>query len=356
MIFDSLQESSITDDENDNEQDPTEEMNKKKTELCSICTKNFGRNTVRPVNHSCNKCVDCNNRTYTDIISHISDTHQCSICQKIFRSRSIRDHHMMSEHNHIENLECTICKKKCKSKKGLAGHMKKYHNENNKPCSVCNKTFRSIKYLEEHNEKCGRRTQCLVCYENFTSRDLKMEHIASSHKEVKIHYCSKCSAKFLLQQTLKNHISNIHEKVSVECSICGKNNLSKKSLKRHILHVHEGKKTIRYKCSLCSYTSTQKFVLKNHTETVHEGKTYQCPHCTQEFNSQNKLEGHIALTHDKTKLFSCSICSKEYRVKRYLSEHILLVHEKKINHLCPLCGHVSSNSGVLKSHMKFKVI
>ena len=80
---------------------------------------------------------------------------------------------MMSEHNHVENLECTICKKKCKSMKGLKGHKKKFHKENNKPCSICNKTFSSDKYLKEHMDKCGKRTQCLVCNENFTTRALK---------------------------------------------------------------------------------------------------------------------------------------------------------------------------------------
>ena len=261
---------------------------------------------------------------------------------------------MMAEHNYFENLECSLCKIKCKTKKGLEGHMKTYHNDNIKPCSICNKTFKE-RYLKEHMDKCGKRTQCLVCNENFTSRPLKMEHIISTHKEVKIHYCSQCTAKFLLHTTLKKHIP-IHEEGSVECPICGKSKISKRGLKMHISHVHEGKKQKRYKCSICNYTTTQKFILRTHTETVHEGKRYQCSHCNKEFDSPSRLNGHIAFTHDKSKLFSCSICGKGYIVKTSLSEHIAIVHEKKANHLCSVCGHASSTSNALKSHLKFKVI
>ena len=320
-----------------------------------ICTKNYGRNViVRPENHFCNRCVHCN-RTYTDIISHISDVHQCSICQKVLKSRQTRDYHMMSEHNHVENLECTICNVKCKTRKGLERHNEICHDETDKPCSICNKTFRS-RYLKEHVDKCGKRTQCLVCNENFTTRALKMEHIISTHKEVKIHYCSQCTAKFLLPVTLKKHML-FHEEDSVECPICGKSKSNKRYLKIHISNVHEGKKkNKRYKCSLCNYTTTQKFILRTHTETVHEGKRYQCPHCTKEFDSPTRLNGHIALTHDKSKLFSCSICGKGYIVKTSLSEHIAIVHEKKANHLCSICGHASSTSNALKSHLKLKVI
>ena len=79
---------------------------------------------------------------------------------------------------------------------------------------------------------------------------------------------------------------------------------------------------------MCDYISTQKWCLDSHIESVHEGKVYQCSYCGEVFKTNERLEGHIALTHDRTKLFTCSICSSGFRSKGKLKEHVSFVHEK----------------------------
>ena len=49
----------------------------------------------------------------------------------------------------------------------------------------------------------------------------------------------------------------------------------------------------------CDFSHTQKRGLSQHIEAVHEGKTYECSYCEEVFQSSRKLEGHVALNHDR---------------------------------------------------------
>ena len=49
----------------------------------------------------------------------------------------------------------------------------------------------------------------------------------------------------------------------------------------------------------CDFSHTQKRGLNQHIEAVHEGKTYECSYCEEVFQSSRKLEGHVALNHDR---------------------------------------------------------
>ena len=76
-----------------------------------------------------------------------------------------------------------------------------------------------------------------------------IEHIASTHENVKLYSCSVCQSRFLLEKSMKNHVAFEHEKrISNVCSFCGKNFMNKTVLRNHIAQVHEGKKKMRYNC------------------------------------------------------------------------------------------------------------
>ena len=87
--------------------------------------------------------------------------------------------------------------------------------------------------------------------------------------------------------------------------------------------------------------------------SVHERKIFQCLNCSEEFNTKNKLERHIAQKHDRSKLFKCSLCDSAFVQEKHLLDHVAFVHEKKISNLCSLCGKNFRTQGELKKHIKY---
>ena len=119
-----------------------------------------------------------------------------------------------------------------------------------------------------------------------------------------------------------------------------------------VVYVDNPQLQIEYKCFHCDYSSTLKKFLESHISSVHEGIVYQCPTCNEEFKTKLKLNGHFAMTHDRSKLFQCSQCERAYVSEKKLMEHIGFSHEKTIMNLCSLCGVNCSTKSGLSSHMK----
>ena len=65
-----------------------------------------------------------------------------------------------------------------------------------------------------------------------------------------------------------------------------------------------------------------------HIEHVHEGKRYQCSDCGEVYDSLTKLDTHIGLAHDKTKLFECPTCKATYASAKTLNKHVAFVHNQ----------------------------
>ena len=323
-----------------------------------------------------------------------SDT--CNVCLKQFESKQHLEDHITTAHtlpDFRKRLRCVICniyfKRKNKDKSTLVKHMKSEHNVGYK-CPICQMQQPSLSTLnqhkiQEHNSavkikylcpKCGKEfihkrkyeqhvskiscnytgRKCPICEEKIESMSLKIDHIATKHKDIKLYDCSECSSRFITQNGLKRHISFVHRKnVGNICPTCGKTYRSISVLKDHISYMHEGKVKPKLKCSLCeesySHSIFGKQALENHM-SVHEGKIFQCSNCNMEFNSKNKLEAHIAKEHDRSKLHKCAHCDSGYLTKTALLSHIAFVHEKTIGNICPHCGRNCINKGVLKQHVR----
>ena len=142
------------------------------------------------------------------------------------------------------------------------------------------------------------------------------------------------------------------ERIPQTCHICSKTFSSVSAVNNHIKYIHQGKKKPRYQCELCEYSHCLKSGLKIHVESVHEGRKHICSYCGEEFNTQKKLDGHIAFNHDRSKLFKCPFCDAEYRFEHYMKDHIAYVHEKKVKHVCPQCGQSCLNQGDLNFHIR----
>ena len=64
-------------------------------------------------------------------------------------------------------------------------------------------------YLPTLLKGCGsgwKENKCTICKENFPSRSVTMEHIASKHKDFQLSKCSVCDTKFLTEKSLNYHM------------------------------------------------------------------------------------------------------------------------------------------------------
>jgi uncharacterized Zn-finger protein len=80
--------------------------------------------------------------------------------------------------------------------------------------------------------------------------------------------CKLCDAKFK-RTSLKRHVETIHEGKKYECHICNEDFTSKPSLKLHVSSIHEEK---TFECTVCSASFTQRGNLKRHIVSIHEGE------------------------------------------------------------------------------------
>ena len=134
--------------------------------------------------------------------------------------------------------------------------------------------------------------------------------------------CKLCDFKTNVRIDFINHVKTAHGGKQFQCSECSMQFTNDGNLRRHISGMHEEK---QIKCFLCDYKTNVKHLLDEHFQVVHEGIPFQCPQC--DFQA---------------------------KWKSALSHHVTNVHKKDKEHLCPHCGHIASNKGNLKLHIKKK--
>ena len=179
--------------------------------------------------------------------------------QQVFVTSFTLDLHMKANHKERQSVICSICKVELRDKYSLKKHMSTVHGESKNLCTTCGKKFKAKDYLKKHMLKgCGsgwKENKCTICKENFPSRSVTMEHIASKHKDFQLSKCSVCDTKFITEKSLNYHMIEKHEDSTEThiCPFCGKHYAIKQKLSNHIATVHEGKyKKTRYSCTICS--------------------------------------------------------------------------------------------------------
>ena len=130
-----------------------------------------------------------------------------------------------------------------------------------------------------------------------------------------------------------------------------------------------------FSCQYCPLSFDAKSHLASHlvshensTSTSPAEKPYQCPQCTESYDSSRQLNMHMKKTHqaavmqvvEKEKLFKCDECGKSFQQEHHLGVHVYLKHltdemlgitENGGTFPCAHCGRVFEYKHLLKSHM-----
>uniref|UniRef100_A0AAG5CQI7 C2H2-type domain-containing protein n=1 Tax=Anopheles atroparvus TaxID=41427 RepID=A0AAG5CQI7_ANOAO len=191
----------------------------------------------------------------------------------------------------------------------------------------------------------GRKYQCKMCPQIFTSKaDLQL-HTQIHMREAKPYKCSQCNKAFANSSYLSQH-TRIHLGIKpYRCEICQRKFTQLSHLQQHI-RTHTGDKPYKCRHSGCLKAFSQLSNLQSHSRCHQTDKPFKCNSCYKCFSDEPSLLEHIPKhkesKHLKTHI--CQYCGKSYTQETYLSKH-MQKHAERTDKRPPI-GTRSSNSTV----------
>ncbi|XP_048515115.1 zinc finger protein 37-like isoform X3 [Athalia rosae] len=260
------------------------------------------------------------------------------------------------------SLKCKACKKTFTTeitfRKHVAWtHKKKVCIEENGAyvCAVCD--FRSIKkssfiaHLERKHETRPRSAllfPCQACGFVCRSKHSLQSHFTRKHTDSYEHPCKFCSKKFKVKGDLTTHVRFHHKEIPTICDLCGKTCRNSGSLYVHQKWAHYKPK---YECHICKRRMVTQENLDQHLLLQHEKKErIMCAECGKTFNKKDSFKRHMSI-HTGNKPHLCPICSKPFARRSQLRQH-LLIHTGKRPFVCDICGKAFTQKPGLICHRK----
>ena len=144
------------------------------------------------------------------------------------------------------------------------------------------------------------------------------QNICRASKNIDGLTCPECGKNFAAKNTLRMHITGIHQNQGEFCKYCEKI-VSFGNLRRHIKEKHQ---KVKKPCPECGkeYGMSN---LSHHIRAIHKKENKQCPECGQ-FFSRSNISTHIKSVHGYLKKV-CDICHEGVSYGLY-SEHRLQRH------------------------------
>lgn len=239
---------------------------------------------------------------------------------------------------------CHVCKQEFEKMCFLSRHCRKVHSCLPQVNCFCGKQLGTWKRLLIHKqlhfpEKIDYECkECKLIYKLKTSYE---NHMKSKHgPDAKKFVCSQCARCFKDSRTLvaheKTHLPD-YLKLTHPCEICNKKFVNKNSLKSHITSVHEMANL--YTCETCG-KGKRKMTLKT--------LTWSISLFLKGFSTKSNLKSHLYV-HSNKKDVQCDTCSARFKNMDSLRKHKKTHLEK--SHVCTTCGNRYRNRNNLKAHM-----
>ncbi|KAL7387241.1 hypothetical protein ABVT39_020597 [Epinephelus coioides] len=220
--------------------------------------------------------------------------------------------------------------------------------------SCSSSTCSSISY--RRCSSCGCDSpQCMemghLSPDSYSREDATKSHsdYSSSGSENNIYFCNGCDSKFTEEDSLKEHMAQVHSDKPYKCDCCQAAFRYKGNLASHKT-VHTGAKP--YRCNICGAQFNRPANLKTHTR-IHSGeKPYKCDTCGSRFVQVAHLRAHV-LIHTGEKPYPCEICGTHFRHLQTLKSHMRIHTGEKPYH-CEKCDLHFRHKSQLRLHLRQK--
>ncbi|XP_035488933.2 BCL6A transcription repressor b isoform X1 [Scophthalmus maximus] len=163
------------------------------------------------------------------------------------------------------------------------------------------------------------------------------------------YFCNGCDFKFTDEDSLRDHMVQVHSDKPYKCDCCQAAFRYKGNLASHKT-VHTGAKP--YHCNICGAQFNRPANLKTHTR-IHSGeKPYKCETCGSRFVQVAHLRAHV-LIHTGEKPYPCEICGTHFRHLQTLKSHMRIHTGEKPYH-CEKCDLHFRHKSQLRLHLRQK--
>ncbi|XP_013881458.1 B-cell lymphoma 6 protein isoform X2 [Austrofundulus limnaeus] len=163
------------------------------------------------------------------------------------------------------------------------------------------------------------------------------------------YFCNGCDSKFAEEESLKDHMVQVHSDKPYKCDCCQAAFRYKGNLASHKT-VHTGAKP--YHCNICGAQFNRPANLKTHAR-IHSGeKPYKCETCGSRFVQVAHLRAHV-LIHTGEKPYPCEICGTHFRHLQTLKSHMRIHTGEKPYH-CENCDLHFRHKSQLRLHLRQK--
>jgi len=362
------EEEEIYEDDTDDRNDPSFSLQFE----CIPCGKTFKKEKFLKTHEKNFHTIDKDG--VNELNKNVKKSRECNICGKFYKNLPV---HMKGVHE-IEEVACSFCGKRCKSKNHLNSHVRHKHTENpGTVCPVCAKTVKDLRshlriaHAEQKSCKiCGKEVKNLQSHIKYVHADNKYQpcpycgleirnldmHIANVHTEAESTEtrCLECNKVFESAKHFRKHVNNVHRPKftspeKLPCPECGML-FKKQNLNRHILHVHtENQNPHAERCDKCNKTFGSLRKLKAHYQASHTIEVTTCEECGKEFQNKYLWRYHKKRAHAPIDYKPCPHCGQMFDTKPKLYQHVRFVHTEG---KCRLCDTVFKNKRLLTEHNK----
>lgn len=293
---------------------------------------------------------------------HTEEGFSCEICKEKFSSHSVLAKHKRRVHEKVaKNFICLECGSTYDSNAALREHRISHTNERRWECEQCGMKFKRNHNLMNHRkthlvEKPVVTFKCQECDEEFPTKGALTAH-RPVHGKV---CCRICKRTFDSQSELMQHRKDDHQLFKlpgIECRTCYLRFPNSDELLQHRRATHPDDNSMQ--CNICNASFATPAALRNHQRGHQRVTLYNCPNCTETFNSQLLLDTHLKSVHSDAKNHVCDLCGKGFPTRKQLASHLMRHRRPQKQHhsnlpghyICDICGKEFNFRITLKRHV-----
>lgn len=194
--------------------------------------------------------------------------------------------------------------------------------------------------------------------------NVDIKPIDSPINESQMFSCKHCSAIFMMELDVINHIQNDHpgkelvvtpveQPEPVLDQAIKKERRKNTKIDQDMINaakvVVEGR--IYYNCKECGKSLHSPYTYAWHMR-IHTGeRPYVCDLCGKQFRVSQGLVRHLRETHQGIKKFPCDLCGRMFATRRNVEEH-RRIHTNERPYVCDLCGKAFKQKASLFVHKR----